>query len=264
MPVQAPGSPQPTPVPYSGGAVALIIKTVSVELKDLGQSWLNSDYICDVLAIMNRSLATEFDDLDLDFDTQVEILPNVPAGTTDLDDYQSAGKPLYSLVLPLVIECRLAGQSQMQWVIVPRVDKVIDTDNNSGETGQAVSSSESYIASYEWRGARIILSPANQVMDVRVRFESLPLEIDADSPNQPAMGLVNTLAFMTALDIAASRGGAGASALVVKLTKQLATEKGNFEATQVKAKQSIQIRLGGRRSRGNGTVWNGNFQPPIL
>jgi hypothetical protein len=98
MPVQPPNSPQPTPIPYGGGPVATIIKTVKTLLKDLGQSWLNDDYICSVLSIVNRSVATEFDDLDLNFDTQVVILPNIAAGTTSLNSYQVDGQPLYSLL----------------------------------------------------------------------------------------------------------------------------------------------------------------------
>src|SRR5580692_7855175 len=96
-------------------SVQLIITRVQDALEDAGSAWTNADYITSALSIVNDDIEQELQNLGLNFDTQVIILPNVPAGTTDLSAYQADGEPLSGLILPKVIEWRLAGQNQMDW-----------------------------------------------------------------------------------------------------------------------------------------------------
>lgn len=241
-------------------ATILIITTVQKLLEEFGQEWAGSDDICDWLGICNRDLELELQGLDLNFNTQVEIIPGVPANTTDLSAYQTEGGPLFGMILPKVIEWRLAGQNQEQWQDVPNVQKVIDTDTGTGEDNAPVVSATDIVESYEWRGGLVYISPCSQIVDYRVRFQGLPTQLNADSPNQPILGLVNPLAYLVTMSLLDSRGGPTtpySQKIMARYTRTIAT----FRSTQVKAQQSIVVRLGGRRSRQPGTV--GPFSAPL-
>jgi len=241
-------------------ATTLIITTVQKLLEEFGQEWAGPDDICDWLGICNRDLELELEGLDLNFDTEVVIIPAVPANTTDLSAYQAEGQPLFGMILPKVIEWRLMGQNQEMWQPVPQVQKVIDTDTGTGEQNVAVESAVDVVESYEWRGGVVYVSPCSQDVDLRVRFQGLPTTLNADSPNQPILGLVNPLAYLVAMSLLDSRGGpatAYSTKIMARYTRTIAT----FRATQTKAQQSIVIRLGGRRSRIPGNV--GPFTSPL-
>lgn len=227
--------------------VPLIIKRVQWELRDFGATWTDADFICQVLAIKNDDLEQELESLDLNFDTQVVILPAVAANTTDLSSFQVIGGPLACMTMPITIEWRLSGENQQDWEVVDPVAKVLDTDTGTGLPGAAVASDAMDVESWEWRDGIIFISPSQSVVDLRVRFQALPANLDADSPNQPIRGVVNILVYWICWSIAKSRGGA-ASAEAVSWKEELGRSKANFENNQIKPKHGQRQRLGGRRS----------------
>jgi hypothetical protein len=233
-------------------SVNLIIRRVQTLLSGVGSvdDIANPDYICRFLEIVNDDLMQRFENLDLNFSTEVVILPDVPANTTDLSSFQQEGAPLACLELPLLLEWRLAGQTQLEWQPVENVQKVYDTDTGTGLPGVPVTSEEIGIDSYEWRGGVIYISPSSQDTDIRVRYQSLPVDLDADSPNQPVRGVVNILAYGISIMILSKRGGQ--DTLKTDIEGWLTQAVGLFESTQVKSQQSQRQRLGSRRSQWNG------------
>lgn len=222
------------------------------------------DYLANFVAVVNDDIEAELDGLDLHFDVQVVVLLNVPANTTSLAGYQADGQPLMCLLFPnstdgsSPIEWRVAGQSDQNWIEVPQVGKVLDTNTAPGNSGTVVSDSQS-VASFEWRGGIIYISPSSQAVDIRVRGEFLPTLADNDAAPF-VKGLVNVIAYKT-------------GSLVSQLGPENATaasffEKGHndalsvFEARIGKSKHGQTIRLGGRRSQYPGV--GGGFTIPIV
>src|SRR6266851_4549893 len=228
-------------------AIQEIIDLVRLELKDAGAAWTDQDYILSVLSVVNRDIEEALQNLGLNFDTQVVILPGVPANTTDLSQYQADGQALSGLVLPKVVEWRLVGENNENWKFVPPVDKEIDTDTGTGAPGAVVASNSASVESWEWRGGIVFISPASMAVDIRVRFQSLPTILNADQPNQPFRGLINPLGYATCEHIENQRLG-GNSANAAKFEKWKTRAFGTFRATQVQATHSKVERLAGRRS----------------
>jgi hypothetical protein len=243
-------------------SVQLIITRVQDALEDAGSVWTNADYVCSALSIVNDDLEQELENLGLNFDTQVIILPNVPANTADLSAYQAEGQPLSGMIMPKVLEWRLAGQSQEMWTEVDPVDKVIDTDTGTGEPGAAVAADDPTIESWEWRAGVLVLSPSSQILDLRIRFQSLPTNLNADSPYQPFRGLVNPLTYAVAEYIEGKRCGQASENCKGYMNRKIRA-LGIFRATQVQGQHSKNTRLGGRRS-GTYAYGMGPFSSPIV
>jgi hypothetical protein len=72
-------------------AVQLIVKRVQILLEDLGSQWTDSDYIYGHLGILDVDIEQRLQNLGLNYNTFVVILPNIPANTTDLSAFQSIG-----------------------------------------------------------------------------------------------------------------------------------------------------------------------------
>lgn len=241
--------------------VQMIISRVQTLVADLGQDWADPDLICKHLVIANDDLEPELQMYNLDFDTQVVILPSIPANTTTLGALQEDGQPLSGLILPKTVEWRLAGQSEEQWQPVNYVQKVVDTDTGTGLPGAAVASNYSDVESWEWRNGTLFLSPCSQSVDLRIRYQSLPVEVNADSPNQPVRGVTNILTYDTVLSIDTVRKAANRdfiAAINFRRKKAFAI----FAANQIKGHQGQIIRLGGRRSTTNGIPLTSG--PPIV
>lgn len=241
-------------------SVPLIVQRVQFLLQDAGSEWTNTDYVCSALDIVNDDIEQDLQNLGLNFDTQVVILPNVPANTTSLSSYQADGGPLSGLVSVGRIEWRLAEQSQEDWQFVPPLDQVEDTDTGTGEPGSPVASDVQDVESWEWRNGVVQLSPCSQIVDLRVRYQSLPTVLNADSPNQPFRGLVNPLAYATCEVIEVTRHN-GESASSMKFQKLKVKALATFRATQVQSQQAKVVRLGGRRTSPQGA--EGLFRSPI-
>ena len=231
-------------------------------LEDLGSQWTDLDYIYGHLGVLNEDVEQRLQNLGLNVDTYVVILPNVPANTVDLSAFQADGQPLAGMIDPIVIEWRLQGQSQQDWIPVPRVDKVLDTDTGTGEAGAAVVSDVDAVVSYEVRKGIVIISPCNQPTDIRVRGQFFSALLNADSPNQPVRGLVNILTYAVCYSITMNHSGDGA-ANTQRFEKRFNNAIAYFEATQNQDNQAKTQRFGGRRSAYAGSGF-GPWRPPVL
>lgn len=239
--------------------VESIISRVQTLVADLGQDWADPDLICKHLVIANDDLEPELQARGLNYDTQVVILPAIAANTTSLDAYMQDGGPLSGLVLPRTLEWRQIGQNQEQWLQVPYVQKVIDTDTGTGISGSDIAANFSDVESFEWRNGRVILSPCSQPVDLRVRGQFLPTEVNADSPNQPVRGVTNILTYDTVLSIDTVRKASNRD-FIATIQKRRDRAFGYFDTNQEKARQGQTLRLGGRRSGSNYPI----YRPPIV
>lgn len=242
----------------------LIVTRVNVFLEEAGAQWATTDDIYAKLSIVTDDVENHLQALDLNFDTQVVTLGNVAKNTTSLKAFQADDQQLAGLVLPKVVEWKPAGAPESEYQEVPLVDKVIDTNTGSGVGNAAVAATEAVVASYEWRAGVVFISPCSVNVDLRIRFQGLPTLLNADSPYQPARGLTNPLAYLTAAMILALRGGKGALSTADVLEKKGLRALATFETQQVKASNAKGKRLGGRRpGRSGGDQWNGNFRGPL-
>lgn len=225
------------------------------------------DYLTDFVAIRNEDINLRIQSLGLNFDTQVVVLPGVPANTTDLSAYQADGQPLAALIIPdsgdgsEPIEWRVAGQSDLMWQPVPWLGKVIDT--NSSQTPGVVTSTSGCVDSFEWRAGIIYISPCNVAVDLRIRGTFLPILADNDAA-QVIKGLVNVIAYWTGEMVSALGPGGEAGPVHQWFATEAARAENDFICNLSKAQLTKQVRLGGRRTQWPGPLNAGTFTPPIV
>ena len=230
-------------------SVALIITRVQALWEDQGETWCDKDYVQTFLGIHSEDVESYLESLDLSYDTDVIVLPAVPAGTTDLSAYQADGQPLANMMLVTALEWRQVGQDDSQWQTIPRVDKVQDAVLDiSGDPSTAVG-----IPSYEWRKGIPFISPSSVDCDIRVRCEELPAVLDTDSAVY-IKGLTNVLAYGVAAIIAFVRGGPQ-SKIGMWFQSKADTAMDAVECRMVKDEQAIGRRMAGRRSGMRQTNW---------
>lgn len=121
-------------------------------------------------------------DTDSSFDEWVFDVPGVPPGTTNLGPWQSAqmptqggnvNGPLYGLVSPIVVEWKLGGQPDINYV-------------EAGRTGKLPNISPAapfppYAVQWEWIHYVITLTPVGYTIDLRVRGEFSPPTLVKDT-----------------------------------------------------------------------------------
>lgn len=238
-----------------------ILRRVTVELEDVaGDDWTDPDYILGKLSVVGDDIAVRIADLDLNYEVQTVVLPNVAANTTDLSYFQQVGQPLSAMILPKSVEYRLVGENQRDWKTVPNVDKIIDTDTGTGEQGAAVASDDQVVESWTWEGGILKISPASVPLDFRVRFQGIAVQLDNNSAQQTA-GMTNIHVYKVCEKICASRGGQ-TNQMVTYFRDCFNKAIADFEALAVKTtSQNKTTRLGGRRSQGG---WFSPFRPPIV
>ena len=251
-----------------------LIKTVATKAQILlkaaygsKSNYADYDFIINFIGIKNVDLNNRFQALGLNYDTQVVVLPAVPANTTDLSTYQADGQLLANLITPdstdgtSPIEWRLAGQTDIDWQPVPMVGKVIDT--NTAPAGQPVASESDIVESYEFRGGIVYLSPCNQIVDLRVRGDFLPSVADNDAASF-IKGAMNVLMYWTCELISVMGPGGESGEVHEAFMKQAMSAEDDFVCLIAKSQLSQIVRLGGRRTGwANGTGYGG-FTPPIV
>lgn len=229
-------------------------------------NYADKDYIIQFLAIRNDDINLRFQSLGLNFDTQVVVVSNIPANTTDLSVYQAADGPLAQLFMPdstdgsSPIDWRISGQSDLTWQPVEWVGKVADT--NTAGTNQPVSSESASVDSFEWRGGIIYISPCNQTVDLRVRGDFLPSLADNDAA--PFIrGIINLLTYWTCETICKYGPGQESNAYM-GFKDDAKSAENDFVCVVAKAQLSIPLRLGGRRTQPIAPAGYGQFTPPII
>lgn len=249
-----------------------LIKTVALRCQTLMKtaygsksSYADYDYIINFIDLVNTDINNRFQALGLNYDTQVVVLTNVPANTTDLSSYQADGQPLGNLVTPdstdgsSPIEWRLSGQSDIDWQPVPMSGKVFDT--NTAAAGQPVASDSDIVESFELRGGIIYLSPCNQIVDLRIRGDFIPSPANNDAATF-IKGALNVFVYWTCELISAIGPGAEGGPVHEQLVKMAQRAEDDFVCLLSKSQMSENIRLGGRRTQWAGA--GGQFTPPIV
>ncbi len=247
------------------------------------------DYIQKFIAIRNDDINLRFQSLGLNFDTQVVVLLAVPANTTDLSAYQAEGGLLEQLFSPdstsgdSPIEWRLTGQNDLAWEPVPWVAKVIDTNIatatgvgggfggggmggggfGGGGGAPTVQSDSAVVASFEWRGGIIFISPCSQIVDLRIRGDFLPSFADNDAA--PLIkGMTAMLSFWTCELMAKYGPGGEGGSVYVAFHDDAKAAEWDFVTILAKAQLSRPLRLGGRRTQWPGPTSLGPFNVPIV
>jgi len=224
------------------------------------------DYIVSFVGIRNDDLNLRFQSLGLNFDTGVVVIPNLPANTTDLSSYQAVGGPLQNLVVPestdgsSPVEWRVQGGSDLQWEPVPWAGKVIDT--NAASAADPVAADTSVVASFEWRGGIIHLSPCSAIVDLRIRGQFLPLAASNDAA-AVIKGIIPLLSYWVCALMSKFGPGAGGAMEAKAFQEEATRAELDFVANLAKAQMSSAIRWGGRRTQWPGPV-GGPFVPPIV
>lgn len=222
-------------------SVPKIVDRVQLCMEAQGEDWCSADYVIQWLAMHNEDIESFLENLDLSLDTDVIVLPAVPAGTLDLSEYQNDGMPLSQMMLPVALEWRLVGQDDTQWEPIPKKDKVLDVMTSPG------------VASYEWRRGLVFISPSSVDVDIRIRCEDLPAVLDNDSATY-IKGMNNVLAYGVAALICGSRGGpSAANAIYFEGKKETALS--DVADRMVKDEQSAVRVMGSSRGRIVGPNW---------
>jgi hypothetical protein len=92
------------------------------------------------------------------FDEDVVVLPAVDAGSPDLNQFQLAGQPLESMVLPKIIRWRLPGQSDQFW---RKADGPLDFPRSLSPGGP-------YLDSWAWIRYSVKLASFVTALDLEV------------------------------------------------------------------------------------------------
>jgi hypothetical protein len=248
------------------GTVQDIITGIQNELEDnLGSAsidWADPDYIITKLANLGTDIGMRLQVLDLNYQTQEVIIPNVPANTQSLLPYQQAGQPLAEMIVPKSVEYRLVGQNQQEWIFVDDVQKLIDTDTGTGLAGSAIDSDDPTVESYEWRQGVLSISPCETAVDLRIRFSGTVISLNATG-QQTVVGLQNIYIYKGCAVICASRNG-GPNTLSQWFDSRFEKSCADFEMLSVKSQQNMKFRLGGRRSSCNSGWGTDGFRPPFV
>lgn len=232
----------------------LITRTQAL-LDDPTGKWADHDYLMPFVEQVNEDLYTELAAINLTYADTVVVLQAVAANTSDLSAYQATGGLLEYMMVPTLVEWREVGESDLEWKPVTRLDKVADT--SAAGDGQATASVSSFVNSYEWRASILYISPCDQPVDLRIRFQALPVVL-TDDEQTLIRGLINVMAYRVAELVAEIRGNMGNLAAQMKVRGDTAAE--NFEILMVKQSQLVRRRFG-RANRGQTSQLSGPAFP---
>lgn len=227
-------------------AVSDVVARCQTLLEDPGGKWADYNYLKGFMNQANEDLNVEMDAYNLKINEQVTVLSSVPAGTSDLSGYMTTGQPLENMLDPVLLEWRNVGDSDAQWRVVPRRNKVIDTTTAAA------------VLSWEVRNQNIYFSPSINNVDLRVRYDQIVLDF-ADPTDAILRGSLNVLAYATCELVAGLRGGLAASGapLVSFFEKKLAKAKDNFESLLTKRDQRTRRKFARANNAGGaGLEWS--------
>lgn len=131
---------------------------------------------------------------DMPFDEDRVVLPGILAGTRDLSQYTTSGKPLERLIDPKKVWWKQTGMDDTNYTEVPKLDEIPDVLNVQGIEG------------FAWRLGTIYFSPSTIDIDLRIEGEFMfPELVSPDDPIRMS-GFTHVLAFKTSSLIGVVRG----------------------------------------------------------
>lgn len=214
-----------------------VFSQVAALLDDPGRTFTTDDYLVPFLQFAQDELVNHVLNIpDLGQLTAKVVLPNVPAGVSDLTDYFATGQDLELCTGVVTMKERpTSGSRQEQdWV---RMHPVHDMPTVTPS---------SFNSFYQFTGDTIKMPGADQAMDLRIYGKFQPVQIaSADSPIVP--GTSPILVAGTAAAVAFSRGN---SQMGAKYEQKQIASQGSFIANMVMEMQAVRTRMGSFSGRG--------------
>lgn len=174
-----------------------IIRRVQAKCDDLDGTYVTDDYVMAFAGDAYDWIYGKLRLADSDFDEQVVVLPNVAAGTPDLNGFQGDQQPLATLVQPTMVRWKLAGQPVVNWC---RADGPLDYVRDIQPGIPALDS-------WAWIKYSLKLSNTSAALDLEVTGDFLfdPLT-DGESQVQISLAANRCFACKIASEIGKARG----------------------------------------------------------
>jgi hypothetical protein len=183
------------------------------------------------------------------FMTQLQVVPNLPAGTVDLTEQAKPDNPLFGLMNPLEIEYKQAGQPETNYCFAKRLDILPNVSPAGGWPTRGLC--------WEWRSYILYLTPLGYAADFRVRGEFRPPALLQDGNVITVHPLMTpALAFLTAALIGSERLN---GSYVQDYGPKGENTLDDIAAELVRQQQGTSSRLGRMGGRGRGTGYPGGY-----
>src|ERR1041384_6206251 len=221
--------------------VQYITSQIAGLLDDPARTFATDDYLIPLVQLAQDQLELEcLQNPNLGALCATVILPDVPAGTTDLSDYftnPDTGTPLALLIDVISMKERAVGglRQEVDWNYMSRITDL--------PTIQPLA----FNSYYGVRDNTIVLTGADQDMDLRIFAKFKPaLLVDKDSLIVPNTSPI--LSFATAALVSISRGN---DALGAFYEKKRIDAQDSFMANNIMEYQNARIRMRSYSGRGN-------------
>ena len=176
-----------------------IVARVAAKCDDPDQTYATPEYVMGFVADTLDWLYGEMRLGNTQFDEQVVVLPNVEAGTPNLDALMESGQPLDGLVLPTIMRWKLPGQSPLYW---RRADGPLDYPRDLDPGGP-------YLDSWAWARYSVQLAKFSANLDLELTgdfmFNALT---DPDSKLQISTLANRVFSCQLAAEVGKARGNA--------------------------------------------------------
>lgn len=161
-------------------------------------SWCTNDYVTPLIQDLYDDANSQLVSTQSSWDIGVVELPGIQPGTPNLADQQTVGGLLAQLVdQPLRIDWKPAGQPASTYLLVPNFQVLPDIQPPQ------------YMLGWEYRSEVIWLTPCTVVVDLRVRGEFDPPDLNEDASvltSHPRIGVA--ISYGVAALIGTIRGNA--------------------------------------------------------
>ena len=147
------------------------------------------------------------------------------------------------LLLPLAIDWKIAGDPDVNYQPVARVDKLADVQSVNG------------LVNWEFRSGSIYLTPSSGVIDIRVRFFGMPATSLSTTSSTVTRAITNIFVYKVAAKIASRNGQ---EQLAADIGQDYARALENLEELLTKQDQQVRRKFGRMNQRGYGN----NFKIP--
>jgi hypothetical protein len=177
--------------------VGQVLKRVQAKVDDQDATYCTEQYL---EAFVQETLDWIYNQFRLtgsQFCESVVVVPNVPAGAPNLDDFTKSGQPLNALVTPRMIRWRIPGQDATHW---RRADGPLDYIRDMPQGTQALDS-------WAWMKYSIKLSNYAQILDLEISGDFLfdPIK-NSDSTLQITANAARAFTCKLAQEVGKARG----------------------------------------------------------
>lgn len=234
--VNQPNAVSPVQSASAGGGVKFrldkVFTTIQALLDDPSGVDYDQDYLLPFVNLAWEKIGNRFSGLGLTYEEDVQVLSSVPAGTTNLSDYQAEGGALEAILVPLRIEWKEVGTVDTEYRKVAQATILPDVDATTEG-----------VRSYEWRKGVIFITPSAIAVDLRVRFKTFSLDFSGgEVTREIIVGARNVLAHKTC-EIIMSPGIRNNVPAMQWHREQYENDASEFENLCVKQKNGPHLRI---------------------